>query len=170
MERVKVINLITIVGVAFLALVPKMESMPVRVPTEPRPLCASQFALANYACARLPFTRGLPPSRPSPPDDGDDDDDDDGDDHDVLSQRQGHRHGLGHEYEYEHEHEHGHRHHRHHHTDQEEDCCRWVKQVDSQCVCEFLLRLPPFLVRPVHEYKVTLGDFCNATYYCGGPI
>ncbi|KAI9080265.1 hypothetical protein K1719_037659 [Acacia pycnantha] len=153
MERVKVINLITILGVALLALVPKMESMPIRVPTEPRPLCASQFALANYACARLPFTRGTPPSPPSPPDDGDDDDDGDhdGDDHN-LSHRQRHRH------------------HRHHHTDQEEDCCRWVKQVDSQCVCEFLLRLPPFLVRPVHEYKITLGDFCNATYYCGGPI
>ncbi|XP_028788912.1 selenoprotein Pa-like [Neltuma alba] len=149
MERVKVINLIAIVGVASLALVSKMESLHIGAPAEPRPLCASQFALANYACARLPFTPGTPPSPPPSPDDGH-----------SHRQRHGHRHRNGHG--------HGHRH--RHHTSQEEDCCRWVKEVDSQCVCEVLLRLPPFLVRPLHQYTVTVGDFCNATYSCGGPI
>ncbi|XP_054800584.1 uncharacterized protein LOC129304807 [Prosopis cineraria] len=151
MERVKVTNLLTIVGVALLALVPKMESQHTGAPTEPRPLCASQYALANYACVRLPFTPGTPPSPPSRDDD--------------HSHR--HRHGHGHGHRHRHRHHH---HHHHHHTSQEENCCRWVREVDSQCVCEVLLHLPPFLVRPLHQYTVTVGDFCNVTYSCGGPI
>lgn len=136
-----------------LALLPKMESnirprFP-RVAAPQPPLCVSQFALANYACGRLPFTHVPPPSPPSPPYPPDDDND------------HGHRRGHGHG--------HGHRHH-HHGSPQENDCCRWVKEVDSQCVCELLLHLPPFLIKPRHEYTLVIQDSCNVTYSCGGPI
>lgn len=145
MEMVKIINIIT-VGMALLALVPKMESQ-IGPPRTPRPLCASQYALANYACGRLPFSPGPPPSPPSHDDQG-------------RGHSHGHRNGHGHGR--------GHRHRQA--TPQEDNCCRWVKEVDSQCVCEVLLHLPTFLTRPLHQYTVTIGDSCNATYYCGGPL
>ncbi|KAK7242978.1 hypothetical protein RIF29_37760 [Crotalaria pallida] len=162
MNRVKVFNLMTLVALTLLALVPKMESQDVRssavAPITQRPLCASQFALANYACARLPFSPGSPPepppdSPPSPDDDGGDGDGDYG--HHHHRNRHGHRHG--------------HRH-RDHHEPEEEECCRWAKEVDSQCVCELLVRLPPFLMRPAHQYSLVIGEDCHVTYSCGGPI
>lgn len=50
----------------------------------------------------------------------------------------------------------------------EEDCCRWLKEVDAVCVCDVLLRLPTFLVKPRHAYSLAIGDECNVTYNCGG--
>lgn len=157
MEKVEIMNIMTLAATILLALVPKMESqmrpqvtMP---PTHPRPLCASQFALVNYACGRLPFHPGVPPGPdPSP-------DDDEGHNN---NNHQHSRHGHGHE--------HRHRHHHHHETADEDNCCRWAKEVDNQCVCELLLRLPPFLVRPLHQYSLLIGDDCEITYSCGAPI
>lgn len=48
------------------------------------------------------------------------------------------------------------------------DCCRWLKEVEPDCVCEALLRLPPFLVKPQHKYTVKVGNSCKFTYRCGG--
>ncbi|KAE9589200.1 hypothetical protein Lal_00000170 [Lupinus albus] len=144
MKKVKIFNLITL-GVTFLVLVPKIESQ-IRPsigslpPAPPRPLCASQFALVNYACAMLSFTPGSA-------------DNDNG--------HSSHQHGHGHR------HDHGHR---RGNTPEEENCCRWVREMDSQCVCEILFRLPPFLTRPVHQYTVLIGESCDVTYNCGGPI
>ncbi|CAL0320579.1 unnamed protein product [Lupinus luteus] len=148
MKKVKIFNFITL-GVTFLVLVPKIESQirpPIGSlpPAPPRPLCASQFALVNYACAMLSFTPGSP------------------DDNVGLSS---HQHHQGHA----HGHRRGHGH-RHGNTPEEENCCRWVREMDSQCVCEILVRFPPFLTRPVHQYRVLIGESCDVTYNCGGPI
>jgi hypothetical protein len=40
--------------------------------------------------------------------------------------------------------------------------------VQKDCVCEALLRLPPFLVKPQHTYVVRVGRTCQITYRCGG--
>ncbi|XP_057432666.1 uncharacterized protein LOC130725454 [Lotus japonicus] len=156
MERVDI--LMVTMALTLLALVPKTES---HVGAEghvvPRPLCASQFALVNYACGRLPFSPGVPPAPvpapPSPPSP---------DDERSHRHRQGHGGGG---------HGHGHRH-RHHResTPDEENCCRWAKDVDTQCVCELLVHLPPFLVKPAHQYTLIVGEECQITYSCGGPI
>ena len=113
-------------------------------PPSLHPLCLSQLALVSYACAMLPPTTTPPPSPltspPSPSSPSDD---------------EGHRNDQNHG---------------HHQTSQEENCCRWAKEMDNQCVCEFLLLLPPFLTRPLHQYSISIGESCNATYSCGGPI
>ena len=148
MKRVKIFILITL-ALTFVAFVPKMESqiMPPVIPFPPpslHPLCLSQLALVSYACAMLPPTTTPPPSPltspPSPSSPSDD---------------EGHRNDQNHG---------------HHQTSQEENCCRWAKEMDNQCVCEFLLLLPPFLTRPLHQYSISIGESCNATYSCGGPI
>ncbi|KAL5735501.1 hypothetical protein ACOSP7_029974 [Xanthoceras sorbifolium] len=147
MDRIKI--LITI-----LAFLPETESQrprPLPIPVIPqvpsRPLCASQFSLVNYACSLLPQASPMPPSLPSPPDD----------DYDSS-----HRHGHGH----------GHRHHRdgRQPTPEEDNCCRWLKEVDNECVCELLVRLPVFLSKPVHEYTVAVDDSCNVSFTCGGRL
>ncbi|KAG4393725.1 hypothetical protein AAZX31_03G133800 [Glycine max] len=143
----EIFNLIALALTLFLAIVPKMESQIKPIPKTPRPLCASQFALVNYACSRLPFSPGVPPDSPSP--------DEENNNHHNRSHRHGHRHG--------------HRH-RHHQTPDEDNCCRWAKEVDHQCVCELLLRLPPFLIRPSHQYTLKVGASCDITYSCGAPI
>ncbi|XP_044964587.1 probable pectinesterase 66 isoform X2 [Hordeum vulgare subsp. vulgare] len=48
------------------------------------------------------------------------------------------------------------------------DCCRWLKEVEPGCVCEALLRLPMFLVKPQHKYTIRVGKSCEVTYRCGG--
>jgi len=150
----EILNLIT-VALALLALVPKMEShiRPPLIPVSkaPRPLCASQFALVNYACSRLPFSPGVQPDSPPSPDE----EEGHGERHQNHTHRHGHRHGHSH---------------RHHQTPEENNCCRWAKEVDSQCVCEILVHLPPFLIRPVHQYTLNIGDACDVTYSCGAPI
>ncbi|CAJ1905854.1 unnamed protein product [Sphenostylis stenocarpa] len=145
----KIFNIIT-VALALLAFVPKMESEIIPITKAPRPLCVSQFALVNYACSRLPFSPGVPPESPPPPDD---EEEDHGNSHHNHSHRHNHRHG-----------------HRHHQTPDEDNCCRWAKEVDNQCVCEILARLPPFLIRPVHQYTLNIGEGCDITYSCGAPI
>ncbi|KAK7295192.1 hypothetical protein RJT34_18097 [Clitoria ternatea] len=178
------------------------QVVPSITPTFSHPLCASQFALANYACSRLPFNPGVLPgpdstTPPSNDDDDDNDNDDDNDDNDEHNgghrnhQGDGHENGHGHQHEHGHGHEHGHRHdhdhdhdhghghghghghrhrHRHRQTTDEANCCRWAREVDSQCVCEYLLRLPPFLRKPVHFYTLNIGAACEVIYSCGLPI
>ncbi|KAL6214732.1 hypothetical protein ACLB2K_014164 [Fragaria x ananassa] len=219
MENVK--KILTLFA-ATLLLLPYMEAQHY---APPRPLCASQFALASYACSLLPYGPMPPipqppsPPSPSPPDDDDDDDNDDGRDDDddngrdgggngggdgggddggdgdgdgggdgaarVNSHGHGHSNGHGHGHGREH-HEHGHsrkqqRHRRHKHrrgrhhrsqrsmTPQEDNCCKWLTQLDNQCVCELLLRLPTFLHKPAHTYSVYIGTSCNITYTCPHP-
>ncbi|KAL6208566.1 hypothetical protein ACLB2K_019515 [Fragaria x ananassa] len=200
MENVK--KILTLFA-ATLLLLPYMEAQHY---APPRPLCASQFALAGYACSLLPYgpmppiPRPPSPPSPSPPDDDDDDDDDDNDDGrddddgngrddggdgggDGAARANSHGHGHGHGREH---HEHGHsrkqqrhrrhkRRHGHHHrsqrsmTPQEDNCCKWLTQLDNQCVCELLLRLPTFLFKPAHTYSVYIGTSCNITYTCPHP-
>ncbi|KAG6418751.1 hypothetical protein SASPL_120956 [Salvia splendens] len=70
-----------------------------------------------------------------------------------------------------------HRHHHHHEreeghveTEKEEECCRWLKEVDNVCVCDMLVHLPPFLTRPVHEYKVVVDDGCEVSFGCASRL
>lgn len=154
--------------VSVLAVLPQMECQlrprpfplplsPPRPLPPPRPLCASQFALVNYACSMLPYDAELPvtpPSPtspaipPSPPPPLPDDDE-------LVHHRHGHRH----------RHQGSHK-----ETPEEERCCRWLKEVDNECVCDLLVRLPVFLARPVHEYTVIVDDSCNVTYSCSGRL
>lgn len=118
-------------------------------PVTQRSVCSSQFNLVNYACAMLPYSQAppLPPPQltPSPP-------------HDDNS-------GHGHRHRHRHRRDHGSP-----ATPEEENCCRWLKNVDNECVCDLLVRLPIFLARPVHEYTVIVDDSCNVTYTCPGRL
>ncbi|CAJ2627888.1 hypothetical protein L195_g008375 [Trifolium pratense] len=153
MKRFNIFNSLTLV-LTFLAFVLKISSQiqPPEIHLPPpslRPLCAPQLALVSYACGMIPFTPRTPPSAilssPSPP---------------PPNNNEGHQ-----------SHHHGHDHkHRHENTKEEDNCCRWAKEMDNRCVCEILLRLPPFLTRPLHQYTVVIGESCNVTYSCGGPI
>ncbi|KAI3732409.1 hypothetical protein L1987_63614 [Smallanthus sonchifolius] len=166
-------------------------------PFAPRPLCNYQMALANQACAYLPFIQIPPPAPRTPFDPLPSDEDTPEPEH---RHRHRHVHGHGHTHSHEHDedpdpdpdhshdhdhahnhdhnhnrrHDHGHKqqhHHHHHHrhrdTPVEEQCCKWLAQVDDQCVCELLVHLPPFLARPVHNYAVIIGRACNFTFSCG---
>ncbi|CAK7346338.1 unnamed protein product [Dovyalis caffra] len=117
-------------------------------PKPQRPLCVSQLALVNYACGNIQLT---PPVASHPFTVVFTDDD------------SNHRH----------RHEHGHRHghgHGHSHSGiliHEDNCCRWLNNMDDECVCELLAHLPPFLSRPWHEYAVKVHDSCRVSYTCG---
>ncbi|KAJ4727511.1 putative Tetratricopeptide repeat-like superfamily protein [Melia azedarach] len=199
MERDKIIPIAIFVTILAVLprmkcqLRPRPLPIPLPLPP-PRPLCASQFSLVNYACGMLPYSPAPPVSPPPPPhhphhpppkhphhpppkhphhggdddDDGnddsdhhdgggDDDDNNDGNYHDELEDRIGHsyRHGHGH---------------RHRSTPEERNCCRWLKEVDPECVCDLLVRLPVFLARPVHAYSVIVDGACNVTYTCSGRL
>ncbi|XP_051118524.1 uncharacterized protein LOC127242856 [Andrographis paniculata] len=112
-------------------------------PITPPPLCASQFTLVNRACAMLPYMPGPPAFHPA-----------------SVDEEESRRH-------------HGH-HHNHRSTHQEspeqQDCCRWLKEVDNVCVCDLLVRLPPFLTRPMHNYTVVVDDSCVVTFACGSRL
>ncbi|KAK2401789.1 hypothetical protein QL285_051352 [Trifolium repens] len=153
MKRFNIFNSVALV-LTFLAFVPKISSQirPPEIHLPPpslRPLCAPQLALVSYACGMISSTPRSPASAilsspsPSSPDNN-----------------EGHQ---------SHHHRHGHKH-RHHRTTEEDNCCRWATEMDSRCVCEILLRLPLFLTRPLHQYTVAIGESCNVTYSCGGPI
>ncbi|KAK8711575.1 hypothetical protein V6N13_146853 [Hibiscus sabdariffa] len=56
------------------------------------------------------------------------------------------------------------RRHRHRHgSDRQHYCCQWLRQVDNECVCDVLARLPPFLSRPNHHYTIAVGDTCTVS-------
>ncbi|KAM1057969.1 hypothetical protein COP1_031269 [Malus domestica] len=151
-------------SLASLLFLPKMKAQHLFPPA--RPLCASQFALANYACSMLPFTPTPPPTPPSPPPSVPDDDEGQEEDH---GQDHGHGHGHGHNHGHRHVH-HRHRHHDHQAIPAEDNCCKWLNQLDNECVCELLVHLPNFLIRPAHAYSVAVGETCTVSYTCGTPI
>ncbi|KAL3531363.1 hypothetical protein ACH5RR_010685 [Cinchona calisaya] len=136
--------LILAVFLVFLAVQPRINSQWVPRPITSRPLCATELAVASRACSLLPLVPGHPPSPPPP----------------SAQQADSHWYEL----------EHRHRMHRHEATPQEEDCCRWLGAIDSECVCDLLVYLPPFLSRPLHQYTVVVEDSCNVTYLCGSRI
>ncbi|KAJ6973088.1 hypothetical protein NC653_033428 [Populus alba x Populus x berolinensis] len=107
-------------------------------PLPQRPLCVSQLALVNYACGTL---LPAPPATSLPTATA------------ALPADDDSNHG------------HGHRH-RHSHGGLEENCCRWLSDVDPECVCELLVRLPPFLSKQHHEYTVKIDDTCSVSYSC----
>ncbi|XP_008776443.2 zinc transporter SLC39A7-like [Phoenix dactylifera] len=142
------------------------------------PPCLSQFALANRACIALPVVEGSGgPNHVKLREE---------DDHHGHEHGHGNEHKHGHEHEHEHghglgdenEHGHGHGHehrhgHGHGHGHGEEpqvnkNCCRWLAEVDEACVCEALLRMPPFLVKAKHTYIIKVGKTCKHEYNCGG--
>ncbi|KAK2649235.1 hypothetical protein Ddye_016724 [Dipteronia dyeriana] len=170
MDRIKIHSLALLLVI--LAILPETESqrhrplpLPMVPSVPPRPLCVSQFSLVNYACAMLPYSPAppvsppSPPLRPTPPSPPDDDVE--------SSRRHGHGHGHGHRHRHRHRHGYGDGHQA---TPQEENCCRWLKEVDNECVCDMLVHLPAFLSRPIHQYSVIVDDSCNVTFTCGGRL
>ncbi|XP_047309320.1 mastermind-like domain-containing protein 1 [Impatiens glandulifera] len=137
-------------------------------PLAPRPLCLQQITLANHACGLLPYFT-LPPPSPPPPAP-----------HPPHSNTPPHHHDPRHHHHHHHHHRshhdgdhtrpsrhRKHRHRRHHEESLiEEECCRWLKELDSECVCSLLFRLPKFMVRPLHQFTATVEDICNVTYHC----
>lgn len=131
-----------------------------QIPRSSRPLCISQFALVNHACAMLPFNPNPAPAPPTPPAP-----EEPGQSPPSPSEGSGHGHGHGHS--------HGHRHgsrHRHQQSSAEEGCCRWLQEVDDECVCDLLVHLPVFLTRPSHDYVVSVNPSCSVTFSCGGRL
>ncbi|XP_057549505.1 uncharacterized protein LOC130827702 [Amaranthus tricolor] len=171
MER-RNIHLIFLIA-TFLSMISKSNgqfrpSPTTRLPTFPalRPLCLSQFTLVNHACSVLPYSpmsssppkppSSPPPSPPAPS---------------VGAQSPCSPTNTS-------------RRHRHHHRHRsnntsnneshlsvaEDECCRWLKEVDTQCVCDLLVRLPVFLAKPAHDYTVVVTDDCSVTYHCLGRV
>jgi len=91
-------------------------------------------------------------------------------------QSRGNGNGNGHRQRREHGHNHTQRHEHSHghggdHRDEpraNRDCCRWLEEVDVSCVCAALHSLPPFLVKPDHQYRVKVGNTCALTFRCSG--
>ncbi|WCJ21503.1 Tetratricopeptide repeat (TPR)-like superfamily protein [Euphorbia peplus] len=83
-------------------------------------------------------------------------------------------HGRHNNHRHEHENEHGsshrNRHRRHvgHHRASEDECCKWLTELDDICVCNLLVRLPPFLSRLQHKYSIRVGNTCKVSYQCEG--
>ncbi|KAL2900601.1 2S albumin [Bienertia sinuspersici] len=159
MERTKISILILIASV--LAMISKSNSQYRPAPAMPfptfpalRPLCLSQFALVNHACSMIPYSPMPPPAPPSPPTPAPPA-------QPPCPPKNGHRHG----------HHHRHRHSGSSHVNAAADeCCRWLKEVDTQCVCDLLVRLPVFLAKPAHDYTVAVSDDCSVTYQCPGRV
>ncbi|MBA0860369.1 hypothetical protein Goshw_016935 [Gossypium schwendimanii] len=130
-------------------------AMPVKLPQRPqlmappRPLCASQFSLVNYACAALPLT----PFSPPPPRNRN------------HSRSRSRSRSNSRRRSRKHRRRHGHR-----EAEMQSYCCQWLKQVDTECVCDVLVHLPTFLSRPNHRYTVVVDDTCTVNYSCGGRI
>ncbi|KAE8732525.1 hypothetical protein F3Y22_tig00001849pilonHSYRG00008 [Hibiscus syriacus] len=118
-----------------------------RVSAPPRPLCASQFNIVNYACGGLPLSPfSPPPSRRNTHSSS-------SSSHSRRSSSRRHR-----------------RRHRQRGEDRQDYCCQWLRQVDNECVCDVLAHLPPFLSRPNHHYTVTVGNTCIIRFPCGGRL
>src|SRR5262249_16731796 len=88
-----------------------------------RPLSSSQITLVSYASASLPLPP--PPSLSSTvffPDDEE------------------HRHRHRHRRRHQHRHRSSHQ-----QSPAEHNCCRWLNDMDDECVCDLLAHLPIFL-------------------------
>lgn len=161
MGTAKILKLMILIVLLVLTLKVDCQRLP-----PSRPLCISQYALVNHACGILPFNPNPAPVPPSPHKPG----------QIHLSSpgySEGPAHGEGHEHGHAHGHGHSHRHgsrHRHQQTPIEEDCCRWLKEVDDECVCDLLVHLPIFLRKPSHDYTVAVDPSCSVTFSCGGRL
>nr|DAD33576.1 TPA_asm: hypothetical protein HUJ06_012427 [Nelumbo nucifera] len=181
MERATSIRT-TMLILLLLVLATKTMSVPA-----PRPLCMSQFALANHACAFVPLEHHLAADM-------------NGTHHQENQQQMvnehehEHRHGHDHDHDHDHDHEHrhdhdhdhehrhdhdhdrdhehhrhqAHRHRHHHHHGANAECCRWVRELDSTCVCQLMVQLPLFLRRSPHTYTVRVEDSCQVKFECPG--
>ncbi|OVA05522.1 hypothetical protein BVC80_441g303 [Macleaya cordata] len=149
---------ILVLVVTILTLISTTESVP------QRPLCISQFALANHACGLLPITTNSNQQLVE--------DVDDPDEGERRRRRRRRRTGHGHSHQQRHDHRrHSRRHRRHHHHTQEEsDCCRWLKEMDDACVCQLFYRMPTFMRRPKHDYVIKVDDTCAVTFSCQGRL
>lgn len=65
---------------------------------------------------------------------------------------------------------HGHRHSEHIATPIKKECCRWLQEIDNDCICDMLVRLPVFLTKPIHKYTVMVDSLCNLSYTCSGRL
>lgn len=154
------------------------SSLPEYTVAQIRSMCLSQFALANQACAILPTDEApndLDQTKFQLASDGDGDDDDGDDDAEDNEHRRrqgsGNNHGQregGNRNGHRRRHRNGNGHRQRHGSEANRYCCRWLNEVDSSCVCTALLRLPPFLSKPKHEYWVKVGNSCTRTFSCGG--
>lgn len=106
----------------------------------PRPLCLSQFTLVNHACQNLPYTP-LPPRSAQPPPNS-------------FSPAPSPEPLSTPKAVYLDQ------------TPAEDECCRWMRAVDSECVCSLLARLPTFLSRPLHQYTTVAHASCSVTFTC----
>ncbi|CAA0816722.1 Tetratricopeptide repeat (TPR)-like superfamily protein [Striga hermonthica] len=70
-----------------------------------------------------------------------------------------------------HHHHTAHRRHKRHDngmvTPVEEECCRWLKEVDNVCACNVLTHLPIFLSKLTHNYTIVVNYECEVTFECG---
>ncbi|KAL4364215.1 hypothetical protein GQ457_04G028310 [Hibiscus cannabinus] len=117
-----------------------------RVSAPPSPLCASQINIVNYACVGLPLSPISPPSS-------------------RRNSRSRSRRSSIRSSSRRHR-----RRHRQRGSDRQDYCCQWLRQVDNECVCDVLARLPPFLSRPNHHYTLAIGDTCTIRFSCGGRL
>ncbi|KAF9669414.1 hypothetical protein SADUNF_Sadunf14G0105200 [Salix dunnii] len=132
-------GIVKILATALLAAFLLLDPMIEADPDPPqRPLCIPQYSLVNHACSVILGTPLPTSSLTSDNDEG---------------------YGNGH----------GRRNRGSHHgsSSSEDDCCKWLKELDDECVCDFLYRLPPFLSKPAHKYTVYVDPSCNVTYSCG---
>ncbi|OVA20063.1 hypothetical protein BVC80_1665g16 [Macleaya cordata] len=76
---------------------------------------------------------------------------------------------LGHGHDEHSEAAHRRHHHRRHQTALELNCCKWLKELDSTCVCELLSRaLPGFFIMLQHGFTMTVAHTCHITFKCEG--
>ncbi|KAE8660642.1 hypothetical protein F3Y22_tig00116951pilonHSYRG00560 [Hibiscus syriacus] len=159
------IPILFLVSMFFVALPTPLPIMPPRRELPPphlRPLCASQLTLVNFACGTILLV-------PSPFQSSDATDEGNGRRNGTRSSRRGDGNGTGRE---------GDRHrHKHKHRDKPKGispeqgyCCRWLKMVETVCVCDILTHLPLFLSWPLHRYIVSVGEACSVTFSCGGRL
>ncbi|KAL9239220.1 hypothetical protein vseg_013560 [Gypsophila vaccaria] len=157
--KMKRITRLLQVAAAFLSLIlmSNGEFPVIPFPSPPaalRPLCLTQFSLVYYACNSIPYSPILPPSPPPPPPPLDSPTAEG-----PCPPTDGHRRR---------------RHRRHRHSSSPnhavDECCRWLKALDAQCVCDLLVRLPVFLAKPVHAYTVDVNSNCNVTYRCPSRV
>ncbi|KAI3979699.1 hypothetical protein MKX01_013794 [Papaver californicum] len=169
MERVRIRSAMAIVVFAtvLFSIPKKIASLPIQ-----KPLCISQFALANQACGSIPIQQDLVEYVEDP------EDPENGRHRSSRTRnrersnsraRDGESHNGSHSRQHRRRRARRHRHH-HHLSQNEMDCCRWMKEMDDACVCQLLYRMPAFMRKPKHDYVVKVHDSCTVTFNCPGRL
>ncbi|XP_010256204.1 PREDICTED: uncharacterized protein LOC104596643 [Nelumbo nucifera] len=134
----------------FLVLIAKIIS----VPPPPHPLCISEIALVSNACAFVPIEHHLTQLTA------------------TRTTHRGNQEELVNEQQRQQEHDNeddrqeGHRRRNYHHDGPSEECCRWLREVDSMCVCQLFVPMPTFLRRPLHSYTIMVDHTCKVVFKC----